>query len=299
MSCFGFLRKRKLQKQTTQDPPLRLEPYVYTRTVNGHEIAYTDYGHTHPGPAIVTFSGWNQDHRCWANVAPLLVPRYRVISICFRDHGPNRDPVPDYGFEDHADDVLALLDQLQVIQFVCMAASHGSWPAMIVAEKAGRDRVPAILILSLMMAEASPEFLGLCRALQGRETWQSAVQLFFKGALGGSQNREAREQVLGNMGGFGSDTWARSGRTIEQAYKQWGSPLKRMEQLDDPPLIHHLYSQPDAAQYHALHREFRQKHPKWFSYTHLAGETHCPHMENPAAVQQVMTDLIQRGMAKS
>jgi hypothetical protein len=40
----------------------KMDSYVYTKTINGHKIAFTDVGFTHDSPAIVTFSGWNQDH---------------------------------------------------------------------------------------------------------------------------------------------------------------------------------------------------------------------------------------------
>lgn len=191
---------------------------VYTKTINNHTISFTDYGYAHQGPAIVTFSGWNQDHWAWINILPYLMNTYRVISINFRDHGPNRDSVADYGFEDHARDVLALLGALDVDTFLCLAASHGAWPALCIAEIAGRKRVPAIMILDLIMTEASPQFLTGLRALQGRDTWRPAVLAFFKSWAAGTRNLAIHEQLLNCLGGFGYETWSRSGRTIEEAY---------------------------------------------------------------------------------
>jgi pimeloyl-ACP methyl ester carboxylesterase len=140
--------------------PFKMDSYVYTKTINGHEIAFTDVGFTHDGPAIVTFSGWNQDHRGWANITPYLILKHRVISVCFRGHGPNRDAVEDFSFADHARDVLALLDNLSVDRFVCIAASHGAWPALEISQMVGRQRMPAIIILDLAMEELSPQFVA-------------------------------------------------------------------------------------------------------------------------------------------
>jgi hypothetical protein len=85
------------------------------------------------------------------------------------------------------------------------------------------------------------------------------------------------EQVLLNLGGFNAETWGPAGPTIEEAYGTWDMPLKRIEALSDPPLIHHAYSQPETAEYGALHRRFQQQHPEWFSYFRARGKTHVPH----------------------
>lgn len=92
-----------------------------------------------------------------------------------------------------------------------------------------------------------------------------------------------REQMLLNAGGFNHETWSRAGRTIEAAYATWGSPLKRMEALEDPPLIHHVYTQAagSGVEYKALHKAFKKKHADWFSCTCAQGQTHVPHIEQP------------------
>ena len=281
-------------------PPLKVDSYVCTRTINGHEIAFTDVGFFHEGPAIVTFSGWNQDHRGWSNLTPYLALRHRIISVCFRGHGPNRDPVEDFGFADHARDVLALLDSLGVDCFICLAASHGGWAAMELAQMVDRQRMPAILILDLVMTEASPQFMAAMRGLQSPETWRATLLALFKSwGSGGVPTLNVIQQGLFNLGGFNHETWGRSGRTVEEAYNTWGTPLKRMEQLSDPPLIHHVYSQPGTAEYEALHRRFQQQHPAWFSYFHARGKTHVPHIEKPGTVSKQVNALIAKALKRA
>ncbi|PSR77224.1 Alpha/Beta hydrolase protein [Coniella lustricola] len=273
---------------------------IYTKTIHGNSIAFTDFGFANDGPAIVTFSGWNQDHRGWSNVTPYLMDTYRVISVCFRGHGPNRDPVGDFSFADHASDVLAVVDSLGVGQFVCLAASHGGWPALELAQAVGRQRCPAVIILDLVMTEASPQFLAGMKALQKPDTWQPTVRALFKSWNNGTASLNMREQMLINAGGFGYETWARAGRTIQEAYNKWGSPMKRMEALQDPPLIHHVYTQPPGSgdDYHKVHEQFRQKHPDWFSFDHATGGIHVPHIEQPEKVDRITRDVITRTLAQ-
>jgi pimeloyl-ACP methyl ester carboxylesterase len=90
--------------------------------------------------------------------------KHRVISVCFRGHGPNRDPVQDFSFADHARDVLAILDDLSVDRFVCIAASHGAWSALGIAQMMGWQRMPAVLILDLAMEELLQQLWRRSRA---------------------------------------------------------------------------------------------------------------------------------------
>lgn len=274
---------------------------VYTKTINGHQIAFTDFGFANEGPAIVTFSGWNQDHRGWANVTPCLMDTYRVISVCFRGHGPNRDPVEDFGFQDHARDVLGVLDSLGVDQFICLSASHGTWPALELSQIVGPRRCLAILVLDLIMTEPSPQFLGGMKALQGEKTWRPTVIALFKGWSNGTQSIEMRDQILLNGGGFNYETWSRAGRTIEAAYTTWGSPMKRMEQLANPPLVHHVYTQPagnSGAEYEEVHRKFQLEHSDWFSFFCAEGKTHVPHIEQPETVSREARALVAKALAR-
>lgn len=161
-----------------------VDSVVYTKTINGHYIAFTDFGFANDGPAIVTFSGWNQDHRGWANVTPYLMDTNRVISVCFRGYGPNRDPVEDFGFEDHARDVLGILDSLGVDQFVCMSTSRhlaspraqpDGWPAALPGRPdPGPDHVRGVAAISGRAKSAvgqrhvAPRCHGLLQGLEQR-----------------------------------------------------------------------------------------------------------------------------------
>ena len=282
---------------TLSNATVKADQPPYTKTINGHEIAFTDYGFAHDGPAVVTFSGWNSDHRQWSFITEQLMTKYRVISVCFRDHGFNRSTVDDYGFEEHADDVLTLLGELGVDKFICVAASHGNWAAMRVAEKAGPQRMPAIVVLSHVMSEPPAPFFAAMQALQGKDTWRPATIAFFKSWLASTSNPNINSLYLTAIGGFGYETWARSGRTVSAAYKEWGSPLKRLEALQNPPLVHHIYGQPGDEAYEQLHKDFQQKHPEFFSYVKSTGQTHFPHVEQPEVVSKEIEEILQKVLA--
>lgn len=224
---------------------------------------------------------------------------HRVISICMRGHGPNRDPVPEYDFSDHARDVIALLDTLHVDKFVCLAASHASFAAMFVAEMAGRERMPAIIICDYVM-KATKQLMDTLAALQGKDTWHKAMLAFFAHWAGtATDSATLREQLLVNTGGFGYAEYNRSGRVNTALYNKYGSPMGRMETLEDPPLIHHVYSQPESVEYEALHREFAKKHGDWFSFLKAPGNTHFPHMEQPALVAEEVSMIIKKAVGRS
>jgi len=280
-------------------PLLAADSFVYTKTINGHEIAFTDYGFCHDGPAIVTFSGWNSDHRGYSYLTSYLMQHHRVVSICFRYHGPNRDYKGDFSFEDHARDAIGLLDSLGVTTFICLAASHGNWAALSLAEMVGRERMLALLILDHLSLEPSPQFYGALKALQGKETWRPTTIAFFKSWLGGTVNDNIREQLLKTVGGFGYEAWALSGKTVEEAYRTWGTPLKRLEHLRDPPLVHHIYSQPRTEEYKDLHEEFQKKHPEWFTYSQADGQTHFPHIEDPEFVYKETLAIVDKALRRS
>ncbi|KAK4172029.1 alpha/beta-hydrolase [Triangularia setosa] len=270
--------------------------YLYTKTINGHQISFTDFGYVHDGPAIITFSGWAQDHRGWSDLTPYLMLHHRVISVCFRGHGPNRDPVEDFGFADHARDVLALLDTLGVDKFICLSASHGSWAAIELAEMVGRERMPALLMLDLNMTPLSPQFTAALAGMQDAQKWRATILALFKSWGSGVPKIPIAAQGLKNMGGFGYETWSRSARTIQEAYGRWGTPFERLKALEDPPLVHHVYSQPDTAEYEILHRDFMNEggRKEWFSYKRSKGNTHVPHIEMPGKVDKEVKTLVAR-----
>ncbi|MBF6437304.1 alpha/beta fold hydrolase [Nocardia cyriacigeorgica] len=264
---------------------------INTMKINGVEIAFDDQGYAPDTPAIVLLNGWAHDHRAWNPLLPYLRDKHRVIRVCWRGHGPDRTLVGDFGVAEQVSDTIGLLDALEVESFVPLSHAHGGWVGLDMADQLGTERVPAVLLLDLIMTPPPPEFAAGVAALQNPATWKAARDELLRSWLDGSTDETVLNHVRFEAGGHGYDMWARSGREVEKAYRTWGSPMGRMEKMSTPPPIRHVFSHPKAPEYDALHAEFAAENP-WFSYSRLNGETHFPGLELPEHVAGELFDLL-------
>lgn len=263
---------------------------ITTKTVNGVQIAFDDQGHE-PGPVFVTLSGWAHDLRAYDGMLPYLRAAQRTVRVCWRGHGPDRNLVGDFGIDEMAADTIGLLDALEVDSFVPIAHAHGGWAALEIADRLGAQRVPAVMILDLIMTPAPPEFVTALHGIQDPERWKEGRDGLVQSWLAGTTNQAVLDHVRYDSGGHGFDMWARAGRVIDEAYRTWGSPMRRMEALAEPCAIRHVFSHPKIGEYDALHDDFAARHP-WFSYRRLGGETHFPGIELPQQVAAEAIDLL-------
>ncbi|KAK5061080.1 hypothetical protein LTR84_007622 [Exophiala bonariae] len=265
---------------------------MLTKTINGIEIAYDESGYT-SGPPIVLLTGWAHDMGLYDEMLPLLVPTYRVIRMCWRGHGPNRNDIPDFGVEEQVQDVIGLLSALEVNEFYLVSHSHGGWPALELADRLGKDKVLCLLMIDQIMTPPPPAFAEGLQAMQGKDTWLRARQELFEHWLSGSTNKAVYDHFYYNMGSFGYPMWSLSCRVIATAYKAHGSPMDRMSKIKNPPPIRHIFSHPrQNTEYRSLHENFASKHP-FFSHADLEGETHFPDLEIPEKTVEQIEDLIQ------
>jgi len=264
---------------------------LLTQRINGVEIAYDESGFS-DGPAVVLLSGWAHDLRLYDEMLPLLAPNHWVIRVCYRGHGPSRDPLGDFGVEEQVKDTLALLDSLEVKQMYLISHSHGGWPALELADKLGPERVLCLMMIDQIMTSPPPEFASGLKAMQGKDTWRAARKGLFENWLGGSKNKAVHDHFKYCMGSYGHFMWGLSCRVIENAYQQHGSPMERMKKISNPPPIRHIFSHPkNNPEYRKLHEDFAKEHA-WFSYTDLKGETHFPDLEIPDTVVGELEDMI-------
>ncbi|WP_084464953.1 alpha/beta fold hydrolase [Microtetraspora fusca] len=261
-----------------------------TMTVNGVQIGFDDQGFG-PGPVLVLLTGWGHDLRAYDRLLPHLRTDHRVVRVCWRGHGPDRTPLPDFGVAEQVEDTIALLDALEVGSFVPVSHSHGGWAAMDIADRLGRDRVPGVVLLDMIMTPAPPEFVAGLHAIQNEDTWLAGRDGLLRSWLDGSDNEAVRHHVLYECGGHGYAMWARSGREIENAYATWGSPMGRLEKLAEHRPVRHVFSHPKLAAYDEHHERFRARNP-WFGYRRLDGETHFPGIELPEQVAAEIRDLL-------
>jgi pimeloyl-ACP methyl ester carboxylesterase len=281
----------EVQKQYSLSFSSQVTMYL-TKQINGVEICYDECG-TADRPALVLLTGWAHDIRLYDELLSYLSHDHWVIRVCWRGHGPSRDAIDDFGVEEQISDTIGLLDALEVDKFYLVSHSHGGWPALGIADKLGRDRVLCLLMIDQIMTPPPPEFAVGLQAMQAKETWKAARQGLYDNWTAGSGNKAVENHYIYSFGSFGHRMWALSCRVIAAAYQEYGTPMRRMEMIRNPPLIRHIFSHPlNQPEYRKIHEELSRKH-SWFSFADLKGETHFPSLEIPEKVALQIEQLVQ------
>ncbi len=99
--------------------------------VNGIRLRYLDY--PSEGAVIVFLHGLTANAMSFAEIAPRLSPRYRVLVPDLRGRGLSDKPPTGYTMADHAADVLGLLDSLGIASAVFSGHSFGGMLALFIA----------------------------------------------------------------------------------------------------------------------------------------------------------------------
>lgn len=123
-------------------------------TVNGARLEYIDEGRG--DPPFVFVHGWACDLRVWAPQVADLSRDHRCVSVNLRGRG-NSAPVPPFDTTQQAEDVAALMRELDLGPAIVVGHSLGGLVALLV-----NDRHPE-LVLGVVMAD-SP----LTAAAEGR-----------------------------------------------------------------------------------------------------------------------------------
>lgn len=101
-------------------------------TVNGTEIFYKIDGEGEP---IVLIPGLGCTHAFFAQMVPVLSPRYQVVSLDLRGVGQSAKPRQEYSMELWADDIAALLDHLDLPNAHILGSSLGGCVALAIADR--------------------------------------------------------------------------------------------------------------------------------------------------------------------
>jgi N-formylmaleamate deformylase len=121
-----------------------------TCETNGINIHYTRTGGSRP--PLILLHGLTANGACWTAVAQALEENYDVIMPDARGHGESS--VPDYGYryEDHANDVVGLIEALRLSPPIVIGHSMGGMVAAVAA-----SRTPELLRCLIL---ADPTFLS-------------------------------------------------------------------------------------------------------------------------------------------
>lgn len=113
-------------------PTWQLPPGIKTLTVNSYPMAYVERG---AGPTVVLVHGAINDYRSWEPQMLSLSPRLRVISVSLRHYYPEpwNGKGNDFSEKQHAEDVIALVEQLGTGSVYLVGHSRGGMVAILAA----------------------------------------------------------------------------------------------------------------------------------------------------------------------
>ena len=137
-------------------------------TIRGANLAYKDLGEGQP---LVLIHANISDIRSWDPVAPHLAKNFRVITYSRRYAWPNneiQDNVAD-PWEDHTDDLEAMIEKLDIAPAHLMGNSTGATVALLLARKRP-DLVKSLILeepplISLFLPTTPPSLMDVLKLL--------------------------------------------------------------------------------------------------------------------------------------
>jgi non-heme chloroperoxidase len=133
-------------EQREQTAPRRMKVH----TVEGGaalRLHVREWG-TPGGPPILFIHGWSQNHLCWARQYDSeLADEFRLVAYDLRGHGMSQAPLEPEHYTDAglwADDVAAIIDQLELDRLVLVGWSYGAFVICDCVRARGQDRIAAI-----------------------------------------------------------------------------------------------------------------------------------------------------------
>jgi pimeloyl-ACP methyl ester carboxylesterase len=256
--------------------------------VDALRIEYGDSGAA-PGLPIVCLTGWCSSRSRYDNLVPLAARSRRVVTIDWRGHGGSESPAGDFGTREMADDVVGVVDALALDEFALVSASHSGWVALEVRRRLG-TRVSRVVHFDWLVFEPSDPYMAVIRALQGESTWEDARDTLFQIWRGGVDHADV-ERAIEVMGAQGKEMWMRSGREIEAAFLQYGSPTAGWGRLDPRPQILHVYGQPHDTAYLERQQAFARDHD-WFDVHHVPTRSHFTMIEAPQEANELIDSFL-------
>src|SRR6478735_6123149 len=100
-------------------------------TVNGIKMYYEIHGEGKP--LVLIHGGGSTIETTFGNILPLLAKRYKVIAVELQAHGHTSDRNAPETFEQDADDVAALLKQLNIAKAYVFGFSNGGSTTLQIA----------------------------------------------------------------------------------------------------------------------------------------------------------------------
>ncbi|CAI0786292.1 alpha/beta hydrolase [Serratia quinivorans] len=258
-----------------------------------HDTLSLDYHDSGSGPlTLVLLPGWCEPKTVFDPFIALAEQQYRVISLDWRGHGlSGRDATLSLDAEDLLADLRQLLLELRVERFVTLSVAHASWIAVALAESLS-PRAQGMVFLDWIMTQPEPAFFDSVQQMQWPEKWLSARDTLFDFWQGGIEQPQVKHHLTVEMAQEDFRVWQAAGVAIEQAYRQYSSPLNRLSELSSPPACRHIYSLDRDEDYLRQQQVFAANHP-FFSVARLEhARTHLGILEQPEAVYREVVNFL-------
>lgn len=228
-----------------------------------------DYQDIGSGPhTLVLLPGWCEPKTVFEPFIALAAERYRVISIDWRGHGlSSKASGMSLAADDLLEDVRQLLTALRLDDVITLSVAHASWLAVALAE-AFPQRIRGMVFLDWIMTQPEPAFFTAVSRMQQPQQWLATRDALFDFWQGGIRHDRVKRHLEVEMAQEDYRLWRAAGVAIEQAYRQFGSPLQRLAGMSAPPLCRHIYSLDRRDDYLRQQQAFAAEQP-FFSVVRL------------------------------
>jgi 3-oxoadipate enol-lactonase len=267
--------------------PARTRPASRTTAVLPLPGAGLAYEATGDGPAVVLVHGFGLDMRMWEPQVEHLAARYRVVRYDCRGFGASGafDPAVPYT---HAGDLVALLDHLAIGEAVLAGLSFGGRVVLQTA-LAAPARVAGLVLLDAVLdgvpwdPESADALDELARRVQaggapaGREAWL-AHPLF----AAARQRPELAGQLAAMVAGYPGQHWL----GVDPHRPVQRPAIEALEDVATPTLV--AVGDRDVPGFREMSAVLARRIPG-AEYRVVAGAGHMVNMEQPAAVNDLLT----------
>src|SRR6266702_1198729 len=124
--------------------------------IDGEAIFLTDSGGDLP--ALLLVHGILMNHKVWDHQVAEFAQKFRVVCVDLRGFGQSTAGNPDFGFEDHANDLVAIIDKLQLRDVTLVGWSMGGAIGQVFAAEHGNKISRLVLVDTTPQLLASAEF---------------------------------------------------------------------------------------------------------------------------------------------
>jgi pimeloyl-ACP methyl ester carboxylesterase len=261
--------------------------------INGLSLRWLDWGDP-TAPPIVLLHGGGQSARTWDACCLVLARRHRCLALDQRGHGDSAwSPEGAYGFDDHADDIAAFLDALDLRAPTLAGMSMGGINAIVCAARDPR-RLRALVIVDVAPEVQVEPVERMMRGIAANRRFASPRDAAGRLArLGARRDRTLLEATLAlnlRRQADGAWTWKYDPRTLaDLSAEQILAPRRPLwdvlPRIDCPALVvrgaqSEIFSEADATR---LARSLPRA-----SRATVQGARHSVQTDNPAGLAQAM-----------